>query len=390
MTSRQRLLKALELKQTDRIGINCGELNSLEPDNWYNKQPCYKPLMDLVSQNTDCLSMESLPVSPFGNAADAVAGRKTDSGKQNEFITIENWRKGNSQFTQTVYRTPKGRLKTIHRTDDNIYTVWTIEHLLKTVDDIDKYISLPIAQPGRFDLSDFAEKQKKLAHAGLMMPSLSDPICEVAELFEMGQFLVLAMTETAKIKYFLDFVHEHQMTYLKAVLKAGPQAGIDWTQTLFRICGPEYATEPYLPPQYFANFVTPYVTKMTELIHQFGAKVRLHCHGRIAAALDEIAKTNADAIDPIEPPPDGDIELSEVKKRIGDRMCLFGNIEIKLLEHGSTEEVRKFTINAINQAKAGGGFVIMPTAAPIGSPLPQKSLQNYTTFIQTALKHGKY
>jgi len=390
MKSRQRLLKALELKQTDRIGINCGELNSLDPDNWYNKQPSYKPLMDLVCQNSDCLCMDSLPVSPFGNAADAVAGRKTDSDKSNEFITTGNWRKGSSQFTQTIYRTPKGTLKTVHRTDDNIYTVWTIEHLLKTVDDIDKYISIPIATPGRFDLSDFAEKQKKLADSGLMMPSLSDPICEVAELFEMGQFLVLAMTETAKIKYFLDFVHEHQMTYLKAVLKAGNKAGIDWTQTLFRICGPEYATEPYLPPQYFANFVTPYVKKMTEIIHQFGAKVRFHCHGRIAAALDEIAKTNADALDPIEPPPDGDMELSEVKKRIGDRMCLFGNIEVKLLEHGSTDEVRKFTIDAINQAKAGGGFVIMPTAAPIGSPLAKKTLQNYKTFIQTALKNGKY
>jgi len=389
MKSRQRLLKALELKQTDRIGINCYELNPYDTNSWYNKQPSYKPLMDIVRQKTDCIYMACLPVSPFTNAAVAVTGAETDL-RQSELVTIEKWRKGNSHFTQTVYRTPKGPLKTVHRTDDNIYTVWTIEHLLKTIDDIDKYISIPIAPPGRFDLSDFAEKQKKLADAGLMMPSISDPICEVAELFEMGQFLVYAMTETDKIKYFLDFVHEHQMTYLKAVLEAGPKAGIDWTQTLFRICGPEYATEPYLPPTYFAEFVTGYVTAMTELIHQFGAKVRLHCHGRIAAALDEIAKTGADAIDPIEPPPDGDIELSEVKKRIGDRMCLFGNIEIKLLEQGSADEVKKFTIDAINQAKAGGGFVIMPTAAPIGSPLAPKTLQNYTTFIEIALKHGKY
>ena len=93
-----------------------------------------------------------------------------------------------------------------------------------------------------------------------------------------------------------------------------------------------------LPPEYFADFVTPYVKRMSELIHQYGAKMRLHCHGNIARVLDEIMKTEPDALDPIEPPPDGDIELGEVKKRIGDKVCLFGNIEMSLLEQGEAGE----------------------------------------------------
>ena len=129
---------------------------------------------------------------------------------------------------------------------------------------------------------------------------------------------------------------------------------------------------------------------MTELIHSFDGKVRFHSHGRIASLLDEIAKTGADAIDPVEPPPDGDIELSQVKKRLGEKMCLFGNIEVKLLEYGSSDEIRNFVINAMAQAKPGGGFVIMPTASPIGIPLSSKTLDNYATFIETALEHGRY
>ena len=48
---------------------------------------------------------------------------------------------------------------------------------------------------------------------------------------------------------------------------------------LYRIVGPEYFTPPYLPPAMFRRFVLPHVTEMTRLIHERGAKVRLHCHG---------------------------------------------------------------------------------------------------------------
>jgi hypothetical protein len=41
-------------------------------------------------------------------------------------------------------------------------------------------------------------------------------------------------------------------------------------------------------------------------------------------------------------------------------------------------------------AKEGGGYVIMPTAAPFSSPLPKKSEENYLHFIETALEYGKY
>jgi hypothetical protein len=41
-------------------------------------------------------------------------------------------------------------------------------------------------------------------------------------------------------------------------------------------------------------------------------------------------------------------------------------------------------------AKAGGGYVIMPTAAPIETPLPQKITDNYLWYIESALELGRY
>ena len=41
-------------------------------------------------------------------------------------------------------------------------------------------------------------------------------------------------------------------------------------------------------------------------------------------------------------------------------------------------------------AKEGGGYVIMPTAAPFSSPLPEKTQENYMRYIETAQEYGQY
>jgi len=389
MTSRERLLAVLGGEQPDRVSVNCYELVAYDQQSWYNQRASYKPLMDMVREKTDCVFMASLPAPPFGNAADAVRGVESQLPRGKK-ITTKKRREGKTLFIETTYHTPKGELKSSHRIDDDIFTVWTLEHMLKSIDDIDKYLSFDWAGANEFDLTEFAAVQTQLGENGIMMPSLSDAIGEVGELFELGRFLVLSITETARIKYFLDFIHQRQIAYLEKLMEAGADAGVNWAECLFRICGPEYATLPYLSPEYFAMFVTPYVKRMSDILHQYGAKVRLHCHGKLGKVLDEIMKTEPDGLDPIEPPPDGDIELGQVKKQTGGRVCLFGNIEMRLLEHGEPEEVRDFVIDALAQAKKGGRFVIMPTAAPINDPLSQKTQENYAVFIETALEHGRY
>ena len=44
----------------------------------------------------------------------------------------------------------------------------------------------------------------------------------------------------------------------------------------------------------------------------------------------------------------------------------------------------------MDQAKAGGGFVLMPTAAPINLPLSPNTEANYKEFIDAGLEFGGY
>ncbi|HNT35325.1 MAG TPA: hypothetical protein PKH07_10055, partial [bacterium] len=53
------------------------------------------------------------------------------------------------------------------------------------------------------------------------------------------------------------------------------------------------------------------------------------------------------------------------------------------------EQVQQAVRECMNAAKVGGGYVIMPTAAPINIPLAKKTEDNYRTFIETALEYGR-
>jgi uroporphyrinogen decarboxylase len=200
---------------------------------------------------------------------------------------------------------------------------------------------------------------------------------------EFGEYTVWAMTETEHFAGTVAAMHERCMENLRRMLDVN-------VVDLYRICGPEYATPPYLPPDSFNRFVVPYVSEMVDLVHSKGAKARLHCHGKIGQVLDMILETGSDGIDPCEAPPDGDITLSEVKKRVGTRMSVFGNLELKLLERGTEEDVEEAVKECMRAAKEGGGYVIMPTAGPINTPLAKKTEDNYLQFIDAALKYGRY
>jgi uroporphyrinogen decarboxylase len=371
MTSRDRILAALSHQPADRVPISTYELVGWNSRAFENREPSYRRLMDAIRERTDCLAMWN----PSSNAT------FLETACPVEIDTVER-REGNVTITRRVLHTPKGDLTQTTKVFDDVHTVWQTEHWCKTPADVDKALSVPYV-PLDYDASDHARIRQEMGDRGIVMASLADPLLLAAELMEFGEFTIWAAHETGHFARTVDILRERNQENLRRLLKAN---GVE----LYRICGPEYATPPYLPPALFERFVVPYVTEMVDAIHAAGGRVRLHCHGRIGRVLDMIARTGADAIDPCEPPPDGDIPLAEIKRRAGGKLCLFGNLELKLLEHGSPEDVTAAVKQCMRDAKDGGGYVIMPTAAPINVPLAGKTGENYLRYIDAALEHGAY
>lgn len=367
MTSRERLLRCMRHEPVDRVPISTYELVGWNPDSFENNQPSYRLLMDRIREKTDCIYM-------------------LNPGQRNVHLQptdVQVRREGKSVYTRRIFSTPKGDLSMLQREDDDVYTVWTVEHLLKDLSDIDKYLSLPYA-PSEFDMDDFYRRQKELGDKGVMMISLDDPICQAAELFEMGMFLTFALTEPDTIRSFMDAIYERQAADLDNLLRQ------DVRDIVFRICGPEYATPPYMNPNRYEDLVTRFLKPVCRKIRDAGGLPRIHCHGKIASVIDQFAQTDAMALDPLEPPPDGDIPLGEIKRRYGGQLCLFGNLELKELERSAPSRIDALVRQAMEEAKAGSGFVLMPTASPINVPLCPQTQDNYFQMIESAYRYGQY
>jgi uroporphyrinogen-III decarboxylase len=378
-TRRRRLLTALACGKPDRVPINTYELAGRNSRDWCNTQPSYRALMEYIRAHTDCITNWNPKPATDRYTSDE---RFLCSDYP---VEIDTRTETVAQFERTtrICHTPKGDLRLITQSTADVHTTWHVEHWCKSTEDVDKALSVPY-EPANYDASDLGRVQTELGDDGLVMGSIGDPAFLAAELMSFQDYMMWAFEHTDHFARTVAAVAERVMENLRRQLDC-------CVLDLYRIVGPEYFTPPYLPPGMFRRFVVPHVAEMTRLIHSRGGKVRLHCHGKMGQVLDMILETGCDGIDPCEPPPDGDIELHEVKRRCAARgVSVWGNVELKLLEHAEAGEVRAEVRRIMDQAKDGGAFVLMPTAGPINIPLAPKTEENYRALIDAGLEFGEY
>jgi hypothetical protein len=287
---------------------------------------------------------------------------------------------GGRTVVRRTLHTPKGDLTSTSEVFPHLHTVWKTEHWCKNLEDVERLLSVP-CEPVDYDFSDLPRIASEVGQHGILMSTVFDPLGWAIDIMRFEDVLVWAYSEPEHFRRTLCRIHERSMENLRRRLDGG-------VVDLYRIAGAEGATPPYMHREAFEDFVVPFEREMVALIHEKGSLARIHCHGRIGSVLDLIAATGGNALDPCEGPPDGDIPLQSVKAQVGDRICLFGNLQPKVLERGSREEIRRAVKECMDAAKAGGGYVIMPTAAPIETPLPAKVADNFLCYIESALELG--
>jgi uroporphyrinogen decarboxylase len=140
---------------------------------------------------------------------------------------------------------------------------------------------------------------------------------------------------------------------------------------------------PMINPKYFNQYLLPCYQEVAETIHNWGGKYILHTDGDITSLLDFIVESGFDGLQCLEPPL---VDPYLVKKKIGDKLCLSGNIDTRyILVKAQKEEVIQAVKEAIKALGSGGGFMLSPANFH-----PEISVDRLKWMIEATKTFGAY
>lgn len=145
-----------------------------------------------------------------------------------------------------------------------------------------------------------------------------------------------------------------------------------------------YATGLMVSPDILRYYVFSNYKKMAKICHDRNMPVIYHSDGNLWEVMDDIISTGIDAIHPIEPKA---MDIKELKRKIGDKLCLIGNIDLGYtLTRGTPTEVEDEVKQKIRDLAPGGGYCVS-SSNTITNYVP---IENYRAMINAALKYGSY
>lgn len=116
-----------------------------------------------------------------------------------------------------------------------------------------------------------------------------------------------------------------------------------------------YNDKPFLSPDMFADFITPYLKRLTAGYREMGFYVIKHTDGNIMPVLDQLLETCPHALHSLDP--QGGVDMAEIKRLAGDQVCLIGNVNCAALQTGTDQQVIESCRYALRHGMPGGGYV---------------------------------
>ncbi len=183
----------------------------------------------------------------------------------------------------------------------------------------------------------------------------------------LDQGMIAILEDPKRFKALVNYFDEKSVAWAVAQIRLGELESI-------HISSP-YAGSSFISLSAYKEFVLPSVQKLVNAVKPLGAFTYLHTCGFISDRLEIMAESGVDGIECMDPPPLGNVELSDAKKRVGDKIFLKGNVDsVNVLLRGSNEEARDVIKKCIEDGMPGGGY-ILSTACSVAPSVPPERVK---------------
>ncbi len=181
-----------------------------------------------------------------------------------------------------------------------------------------------------------------------------------------------------------DGVKEKAQRMARAAIernKAVQECGVDCLLLCSDYC---YNSGPFISPEMFREFIQPYLYEIIKEARKDGLYTIKHTDGNIMPILDQLVECNPHALHSIDPM--AGVDIREVKRLVGNKVALCGNVHCAALQTGTDEEVLESAEYCMKYGKPGGGYFFCT------SNLPFKGMkaERYEMILDVWKKHRDY
>jgi hypothetical protein len=285
---------------------------------------------------------------------------------------------------RNTLETPLGPLTCSNFLSDKQLPPYEKEPLFKEPNDIRKFLSLPY-EPYKIDHSWVQQQTALYDH-------------RYAFIWNVGAAPASLLHNYAGPENFSLWTLEHKDLLLEAVsemssrrLKLIDALAAAGAGPIYQSNGHEEFLPPLQSPQKLREFIFPFEKQFCRRVHEHGGIVYTHSHGRVSKFLEEFMDLGMDGLQALEPPPMGDVDLADAKRRIGHRVTLIGNIQTHDLMTMPTKQFAELVRHCVRTGKVNGRFALSLSAEPIITPtITDLHRDNLLTYFDVAYEEGKY
>ncbi len=316
-----------------------------------------------------------LPTRPNETAGEYYEpNQKVKDGNTTRWIVNDNWRIKSEPLTIRDYEasryhfvTPKGELTMVM--ESNEHTSWVVERLVKEKKDIEllgEFMTAP-----KCDVEVVNKAANEYGRQGI----IRGHICcndvfgqpgvwqDAACLYGTEKLIMATFFDPAWVHEFLGILLRRKLTFVKSL------KGADYD--LLELGGGDASTT-VISPEIFNEFVAPYDSKLISEAQQAGQRIVYHTCGGMMPILEDIAVMGPNAMETFTPVGmGGDVDLAEVRHRIGSKVCMIGGFDQFHFFTGCTEKETKEEVKrCFKAAGKNGGFILCPSDHFFDAELP--------------------
>lgn len=281
----------------------------------------------------------------------------------------------------TIYHTPAGDLRSVFTKSTCGKPGYEKEYLLKEPDDIKKLLSMPYDEYD-FSIDAHRKTENELGNAGIAMFCLDHAMYGLVRLIGSESFALWSFDYEELMLEAIEIFSTRLCEFAKTAISNGISGIFGWV-------GPELCIPPLMSPTAFDTYVFGFDKRIINIIHNGGGRVWVHCHGKMKTMISRFVEMGVDVLNPIEPPPMGDISMEDAFKIVGSRMALEGNIETHDFMVCTPHQLEK-KIHDTLDAGRGKRLILCPSSGYMESVEPSaQEIENWFFYINESVQFAE-